>query len=64
MQWVCGMHGTKEQCVRVLVGKPKLKKLLGVPRWKDNTPVYHKEIGWGGGRGGMNWIHLTLDGDS
>jgi hypothetical protein len=42
------MNGTEEHYVRVLAGKPKLKRLLGIPRWKDNTSIYLKEIGWGG----------------
>ena len=46
MKWVCGMHGAEENCIRVLVGKPKLKRLLGIPRRKDKTSVY--QAGEGG----------------
>jgi hypothetical protein len=49
MKWVCGMHEEEEKCVMVLVGRPKLERLLGIRRWKHNTSVYLTEIGWGGG---------------
>jgi hypothetical protein len=42
---------------RVLVGRPKGKKLLGRPRhrWEDNIKLDHREIGING----VDWIQLA-----
>jgi hypothetical protein len=42
-------------------GKARRKGPTGRPgcKWEDNIKMYFREIGWGG----MDWIHLTQDGD-
>jgi hypothetical protein len=49
----CSTYGDK----RILAGKPKEKKPLGIPRrrWRDNIKNYLREIGWSY----MDWIHLA-----
>jgi hypothetical protein len=32
INWACGMNGAGEKCLRVLVSKPKGKRLLGIHR--------------------------------
>jgi hypothetical protein len=44
--------GEKKYAYRVLVGRP-------IYIWKYNIKMNLREIGWGG----MDWIHLILDGD-
>jgi hypothetical protein len=46
---------------RVLVGKPKGKRPLEIPRrrWEDGIKTDLREIGWKG----VEWIHLAQDGD-
>ena len=46
---------------RVLVGKPKEKKLLGRPRcrWENNIKMDLQAVGCGG----MDWIELAQDKD-
>jgi hypothetical protein len=43
------------------LGKPEGNRALGIPRhrWEDNIKTYFTKIGWGG----MDWLHLALDGD-
>jgi hypothetical protein len=36
MKWACGVYGTVEKRLRVPVGRPEERRLLGIPRWKDN----------------------------
>jgi hypothetical protein len=55
------MNGTEEKCLRVLVDKPKGKRLLGTHRWKDKIYVHIKVIDWGRG---MNWIRLAQNRDN
>jgi hypothetical protein len=47
---------------RVLVGKPKRKRLLGRPRrrWEDNIRINLQEVGCGV----MDWLGLAQDRDS
>jgi hypothetical protein len=59
MRWaghVTHMEAKRNKC-RVLVGKPKRKRPLGIPRrgWEDNIKMDLTEIGWGG----MDWIDLS-----
>jgi hypothetical protein len=51
--------GEKRTAYRLLVGKPKGKRLLGRPRgrWVVNIKMDLEEIGWGG----VNWIGLPQD---
>jgi hypothetical protein len=53
--------GEKRNAYRILVGKPEEKRPLGKPRhrWKDNTRMDLREIGWSG----MDWIDLVQDRD-
>jgi len=45
---------------RVLVGKPKGKRPLGIPRrsWEDNIKMDLREVGGGG-----DWMELAEDSD-
>jgi hypothetical protein len=58
---VCGMHGGKEKCIKVLVenveGKRPPESLRH--RWKDNIKIGLQETGWEG----MDWFHLAQDRD-
>jgi hypothetical protein len=51
--------GEKRNAYRLLVGKPKGKRLLGRPRrkWVDNIRIDLVDVGWGG----VNWIGLARD---
>jgi hypothetical protein len=51
----------KRNAYRILVGNPEGKILLGKPRlrWKKNTKIDFREIGWDG----MDWINLAQDRD-
>ena len=42
--------GDSKGAYRVLVGKPKGKRLLGRPtyKWEDNINLVIQEVGWGG----------------
>jgi len=57
----CSAYGGSRGAYRVLVGKPKGKRPLGIPRrrWEDNIKRDLQEVGCGG----MNWINLTQDRD-
>jgi hypothetical protein len=46
---------------KILVGKPEGKRPLGRPRrrWKDNSKMDIRELGWSG----MGWIDLAQDRD-
>jgi hypothetical protein len=61
MGWACSTHGEKRNGYGVLVGKPKERRPLGIPRygWEDNIKMGLREIGCGG----MDWIDLTQDRD-
>jgi len=50
--WACGMPGSKEKCVQILVVKPEIKWPLGRPRhrWEDSIKMDLK-ISKMGGRG-------------
>ena len=54
--------GERRGVYRVLVRKPKGKRLLGRPRhrWEDTIKMDIQEVGWGV----MDWIDLAQDGDS
>jgi len=47
---------------RVLVGKPKVKRPLGLPRlrWEDNIKMNLQEVVFGG----VDWIELAQDRES
>jgi hypothetical protein len=51
--------GEGRDVYRILVGKPKGKRPLGIPRrrWEDNIKMDLREIGIDG----MNWIRLAQD---
>jgi hypothetical protein len=53
--------GEKRYAYRLLVGKPKGKRLLGRPRcmWVDSSKMDLLEIDWGG----VDWIGLAQDRD-
>jgi hypothetical protein len=53
--------GEKRNAYRLLVGKPKGKKLLGRPRrrWVNNIRMDLVEVGWGV----VDWIGLFQDRD-
>jgi hypothetical protein len=57
----CSTNWRKRNAYRILVGKPKGKRLLGKPRrrGKDNISVDLREIGWGY----MDWTDLSQDRD-
>jgi hypothetical protein len=61
MKWAYGMNGAEEKCLRVHVGKPKGKRLLGIPRWKDNIYLHLIDTGL---EMGMNWIRLAQNRDN
>ena len=46
-------RGERRGVYRVLVGKPKGKRLLGrpTPRWLDNIEMDLQKVGWGQGLG-------------
>jgi hypothetical protein len=54
--------GVKRNAYRILMGKPKGKGPLGIPRrrWVNNIKMDLREIGWGG----MVWIELAQDRDN
>jgi hypothetical protein len=53
--------GEKRNAYKSLVGKPKVRRLLGRPRcrWVNNMKMNLAEIGWGG----ADWIGLAQDRD-
>jgi hypothetical protein len=53
--------GEKRNAYRMLVGKPKGRRLLGRPRrrWVDNIRMDLREIGWDD----VDWIDLAQDRD-
>jgi hypothetical protein len=50
MRWVghVAHMGAKRKVYKVLVGKPKGRRLLGRPRWEDGVRMDLREIGLGG----------------
>jgi hypothetical protein len=49
--------GERGGAYRILVGKPKGKRLFGRPRlrWEDNIKMYFQEVGCGD----VDWIDLA-----
>jgi hypothetical protein len=49
--------GEERKVHKILVGKPKGKRLLGRPRrrWEDGIRMDLREIGWGGWSG-FSWL--------
>jgi hypothetical protein len=48
-------HGSNENIIKVLVGKPKEKRPLERSGWEDNIRMELKEIRWEN----TDWIHLA-----
>jgi hypothetical protein len=63
MRWVghVARVGEKRKSHKVLVGKHKGKRPLGIPRcrWEDGIKIDLWEIGWRD----VEWIHLAQDRD-
>jgi hypothetical protein len=63
MRWAghVARMGEKRNAYRILVGKPKGKRLLRRPRhrWVGNIKMDLREMGWDG----MDWIDLAQDRD-
>jgi hypothetical protein len=57
----CGIYGKQDRFVRVLLGRPKSKRMFerSTRRWEDNIGMVLQELGWGG----MDWIDLAQDKD-
>jgi hypothetical protein len=57
--------GKGRNVYRISVGKPKRKRPLAGPRhrWEDGIKMDLMEIGFEGGGGGVEWIHLAQDRD-
>jgi hypothetical protein len=57
MSRVCSRNGEKRNAYRILVGKPKRKRPLGIPRLGGWTILRWilREIGWDGG----DWIDVA-----
>jgi hypothetical protein len=53
--------GEIRNAYNILIGKPKGKRMLGRPRYRqeDNTSMDLTKIGWEG----VDWIHLSHDRD-
>jgi hypothetical protein len=54
-----------ERREKVLVGKPEGKRPLGRPRrrWEDGIRIDLREIGWGGGLIGFDWLRVGTGGE-
>jgi hypothetical protein len=50
MSRACSANAAKENAYRILMGKPKVKTLLGRPRrmWVNNIKMYLRGIRWYG----------------
>jgi len=50
MGGACSAYGGEERRMKVLVGKPEGKRLLGIlrRRWEDNIKMDLQEVGCGG----------------
>jgi hypothetical protein len=61
MGGACSAYGEWRGVFRVLVGKPKGRRLLERPRhrWEDNIKMALQEVGCGD----MDWIELAQDRD-
>jgi hypothetical protein len=61
MGGACSAYGREETHIRVLVGKPEGKRLLGrlMRSWEDNIKMDLKRVGCGG----VDWIELAQDRD-
>jgi hypothetical protein len=57
----CSTNGGEEECIRILVGKPEGKNLLGRPNcsWVDNIKMNLREIRLGG----MDWTDVVQNRD-
>jgi hypothetical protein len=44
----CITHETFEKCIKILAGKPEVRRQLGSPRcrWEDNIRMDLREMGW------------------
>jgi hypothetical protein len=53
---ICSTYGESGDACRVLVGKPEVRRTLGIPkrRWKDNIEMDLREKGWG-----IDWTDLA-----
>ena len=54
-----GRYGRQARCTHDFLGRAEGKSQLGRPRgrWKDNTKIDQREVGWGG----MDWIVVDQD---
>jgi hypothetical protein len=45
----CSTNGEKRNAYRLFMGKPEVKRPLGIPRrrWVDNIKIGLGEVGWG-----------------
>jgi hypothetical protein len=60
----CGTHGKERKLYKVLVGKPKGKRPLEIPRrrWEDGIRMDLRVIGWGG-LIGFHWLRIGTNGE-
>jgi hypothetical protein len=56
--------GEERILYKVLLGKPEEKRPLGRPRrrWEDGIRMDLREIGWGGGWTGFDWLRTGTGG--
>jgi hypothetical protein len=63
MRWAghAARMGEKRNAYRLLVGKPKGERPVGIPRrrWLDNIRMDLVEVGWGD----VDWVGLAQDGN-
>jgi hypothetical protein len=66
MRWAghVARMGEERNVYKVLVEKPEGKRPLGRPRhrWEHGIRTYFREIGWGRGLGGFNWLRIGSGG--
>jgi hypothetical protein len=67
MRWAghVARMGEKRKLYKVLKGKPKDKRPLGRQRrrWEDGIRIDLRDIVWGGGWIGFDWLRMGTDGE-